>query len=126
MHLAIAGRYEKQRMLGKGGFAYCIQVYDLIDKQKYAMKIINKIVEGKPRALEKIENEISILMEMDHPKVCKMIRYFEDDENVYIVQELWEHRSLIDLLKVRQYLTELEVRSYVAQIVEGVEYIHTK
>lgn len=38
--------------------------------------------------MEKIENEISILGDMDHPAVAKMIRYFEDEDNVYIILEL--------------------------------------
>lgn len=77
---------------------------------KYAMKVIPKIVNGKPRAMDKIENEISILAEMDSPKVAKMIRFLEDDENMYIVLELCENKSMIDLLKVRQRLTESEAR----------------
>lgn len=89
------------------------------------MKVIPKIVNDKPRPMDKIENEIKILMEMDHSKVAKLIRFFEDDENVYIILELCENKSLIELLKVRTRLTENEVKSYISQLVEGISYIHS-
>lgn len=106
----IDGRYTKERYLGKGGFAYCVQVTDQTDDKKYAMKVIPKVANGKQRCMEKIENEISILVDMDHPSVARMHRFFEDEENVYIVLELCDNKSMIDLLKVRQRLTEDEVR----------------
>jgi len=109
-YIVIEGRYKRERLLGKGGFAYCIQVHDETDHKKYAMKIIPKLVNGRPRGLEKVENEISILLDMNHHNIAKMIRFFEDDENVYIVLELCENKSMIDLLKVRQRLTEAEVK----------------
>lgn len=96
------------------------------DNKKYAMKVIAKVVNGKPRCMEKIESEISILMDMDHPSVARMHRFFEDDENVYIVLELCDNKSMIELLKVRQRLTEDEVKSYVAQLIQGVKYIHSQ
>ena len=118
-------RYVKERYLGKGGFAHWVQVDDKIEGQKYAMKVIQKIVNGKPRAMDKIENEIAIHADMDHPSIVKMYRYFEDEENVYMILELWENRSIIDLLKVRQRLTEDEVKSYIAQLVDGIKHIHS-
>ena len=121
----VGNRYLKERYLGKGGFAHCVQVDDKIDNQKYAMKIIQKVVNGKQRAMDKIESEIAIHADMDHPSIVKMYRYFEDDENVYMILELWDNKSIIDLLKVRQRLTEDEVRSYISQLVEGIKHIHS-
>lgn len=63
----VANRYIKERYLGKGGFAYCMQVTDMETEKKYAMKVIAKTADGKPRDINKIENEVAILAEMDHP-----------------------------------------------------------
>lgn len=121
----IGGRYIKERYLGKGGFAYWIQVTDMNDDEKYAMKVIPKVANGKPRPMDKIENEISILTEMNHPKVSRMHRYFEDSDNVYIILELCHNKSMIELMKVRNRLTESEVKWYIDQMVNGLKYIHS-
>jgi polo-like kinase 1 len=63
----VAKRYIKERYLGKGGFAYCMQVTDMETEKKFAMKVIAKTADGKPRDINKIENEVAILAEMDHP-----------------------------------------------------------
>jgi polo-like kinase 1 len=96
------------------------------DDEKYAMKVIPKVANGKPRPMDKIENEINILNEMDHPKVSRMHRFFEDTDNVYIILELCHNKSMIELMKVRHRLTENEVRWYVDQLVSGLKFIHSQ
>jgi polo-like kinase 1 len=93
-------------------------------EKKFAMKVIAKTADGKPRDINKIENEVAIIAEMDHPWVVRMNRFFEDDENVYIIMELCENKSMIELLKTRTRLTEDETKSYISQLIEGVSYLH--
>ena len=90
------------------------------------MKIMPKIMNGKPRSKAKIKNEVSVLKEMDHPNVVKLHRVFEDEKNVYMAMELWENNSLIELLKGRRRLTEIEVRCYMTQLIQGIIHIHEK
>jgi serine/threonine protein kinase len=130
--------YLKEKYLGKGGFAYCLQVIDLDspkvitrilhyqDDTKYAMKIMPKIMNGKIRSKAKIQNEVSILSQMDHPNIAKLVRAFENDKNVYLWMELCENQSLIELMKNRKRITETEVRSYMAQLTKGLIYVHSK
>ena len=113
------------KTLGKGGFAYWVKYTDEIDGNQYAMKVIPKVIKGKLRSVEKINNEISILADMDHPNVVKMVRYFEDEENVNIIMEFWENKTTVELIKARKRLTEAEVRWYIAQLTEGIKYIHS-
>lgn len=122
----VAGRYIKERYLGKGGFAYWVQVTDMNEENKYAMKVIQKVVDGKERSMEKINNEIGILSEMDHHNIAWMRRYFEDEDNVYIIMELCKNKSMIELLKVRRRLTEEETRWYIDQLVQGLQFIHSQ
>lgn len=55
---------------------------------RYAMKIMPKVMNGKPRSKAKIKGEVSVLKEMDHPNVVKLYRVFEDEKNVYMAMEL--------------------------------------
>ena len=90
------------------------------------MKIMPKVLNGKVRSKEKIQSEVEILSKMNHPNVAKMVRAFENEHNVYMVMELCENQSLIELMRNRKRLTEIEVRSYICQLVEGIQYIHSK
>lgn len=90
------------------------------------MKIMPKVMNGKERSKSKIHNEIKILAQMKHPNVTKLKRVFEDEKNVYMCMELCENQSLIELMRNRKRITEMELRSYIAQLVEGIRYIHSK
>ena len=89
------------------------------------MKVIPKFFNQNTRNIEKINNEIWILADMDHPNVIKMHRYFEDEENINIVMELWENKTIAELIKNRKRLTEDEIRWYIVQLVYGLKYIHS-
>ena len=50
--------------------------------------------------------------------------YFEDDDNVYIVLDLCENQSLMELLRRRKRLTEEETKYYILQILGAIKYLH--
>lgn len=47
---------------------------------------------------------------------------FEDEEFVYIILEMCDKQSMMDLLRRRKQLTEEEVRYYLLQIIEAMEH----
>lgn len=49
---------------------------------------------------------------------------FEDDENVYMILEVCENKTFVDMLRSRRRLTEPEVRYYMKQILDAVQYMH--
>lgn len=81
---------------------------------------------GKVRSKDKIQSEVEILSQMNHPNVARLVRAFENENNVYMVMDLCENQSLIELMRNRKRLTEIEVRSYIAQLAQGIQYIHSK
>jgi len=72
----------------------------------------------------KLIHEIEIHSKLNHKHIVKMERHFEDDEFVYILLELCENYSLMELMKTRGHLTEPEVRFYLLQIIDAVSYLH--
>lgn len=48
------------------------------------VKVISKKYVKNPEALQ---NEIQILRKLDHPNIVKLYEVFEDDKNLYLVQE---------------------------------------
>jgi polo-like kinase 1 len=120
----IIKKYLQGRLLGKGGFAKCYEITSLDTKKVLAAKIICKATLNKSRAKQKLISEIKIHKSIRHPNVVGFEHVFEDQENVYILLELCSNQSMHDLLKRRKRLTELEVQSYVIQMINGLKYLH--
>jgi serine/threonine protein kinase len=72
----------------------------------------------------KLQDEIQIHKGLQHPNIVNFEHFFEDEENVYILMELCPNKSLNDLLRQRGWLTELECRYFVWQVVDAVRYMH--
>jgi polo-like kinase 1 len=61
---------------------------------------------------------------LEHPHVVRFIDCFEDSENVYMILELCEHGSLMDLLRRRKRYTEPEARYFLTQLIGACQYMH--
>lgn len=117
--------YLRGRLLGKGGFARCYEILNLSTNKIYAGKIISKTRIAKPHQKQKILREVQLQKHLKHRHVVEFNSYFEDDSNVYIILENCSRKSLVHVLKHRKCLTEPEVRYYLRQLVDGVDYIHS-
>ena len=118
-------KYRKIRLLGKGGFARCYELLDEETQQSFAGKIIKKSSLIKSRTKQKLISEIKIHKSLNHENIVKFERYFEDEENVYIIMELCYNNTLHELLKRRKKLTELETQYYVYYLIKALQYIHS-
>lgn len=68
------------------------------------------------------------MRELDHPHIVKVLDVLEDDENVYIAQELMRHGNLYEVLtrleESGRKLTESEIARIVYQVLMAINYIH--
>ena len=120
-------KYIKGKELGSGGFGVCYIFISTKDFNQYATKVISKKgVTKEDKNTQSIISEINTLKSLNYPKIVKFKSYYEDPENVYIIQELCKNRSLADLLKNRGKLTEFEVQSYMFQLIQGLKYLHDR
>ncbi|XP_042907236.1 serine/threonine-protein kinase PLK1 [Parasteatoda tepidariorum] len=118
--------YVKGKFLGKGGFARVHELTDLTTNQVYACKIIPKSRLTKPHQKEKILREIDLHQKLKHKNIVRFQHFFEDDQNVYIILENCSRKSLVHVLRSRKFLTEPEVRYFMLQLAEGVQYTHSQ
>jgi len=116
--------YLRGKFLGKGGFARVHELKDLNTNERYAGKIIHKSRISKPHHKEKISREIELHASLSHRNVVQFFKHFEDSENIYIMLENCTLKSLVHVQKARVTVTEPEMRYYLAQLCEGVAYIH--
>jgi len=117
-------RYIRGKMLGKGGFAKVYLCTSLDTNRTYAVKIVPKANLVKTRARQKLQAEIKIHRSLKHKHVCEYKHFFEDKTNCYILLELCQNQSMNELIKRRKRLTEPEVKYYLSQLLNSVQYMH--
>ncbi|KAG8797390.1 Cell cycle serine/threonine-protein kinase cdc5/MSD2 [Serendipita sp. 398] len=115
--------FHKVGFLGEGGFA---RVYEAKDAQgvPHAIKVISKADLKTTKNRTKLFAEIKIHKSLDHPNIVKFEECFEDEENVYMVLELCQGGSLVDLIRRRKRLTELETKVLLVQLIGASEWMH--
>lgn len=116
-------QYVRGRLLGEGGFAVCYEVFD-DDHQRFAVKVICKASLKNEKQKQKLLAEIRIHQAMRHRHIVEFVHVFEDDAYVYLILELCENRTMVDLLRKKKRLSEDDTRFFMRQILDGVEYLH--
>ncbi|XP_022691918.1 serine/threonine-protein kinase PLK2-like [Varroa jacobsoni] len=109
-----------------GGFARVHELTDLTSNRTFAGKIIPRSRLTTSDQRKKLYREIEIHEPLAHKHVVRFQHFFKDEHNVYIVLEYCPRKSLVHVLKNRKVLTEPEVRYFLAQLVDGVKYIHSQ
>jgi polo-like kinase 1 len=74
--------------------------------QPAALQVVNKDTLKKPRHKAKLESEIKIHMKLKHPHVVYLHDAFEDKDNVYLLMELCEAQTLLELVKRKKRLAD--------------------
>ena len=114
-------------ILGKGGFGQVFKVQmekeNSNDIKFYAIKILSKnILIKDPDKKLSVLNEIKIHRNLQHEHICKFEHSFEDENNVYILMEYCPCGTLLNFLKMRRRLEEIEIRFYMFQILKVIKY----
>ena len=93
--------------------------------EEFAIKIINKKkIKDKMKNSFFKENEIAT--KFNHINVIYVFRILEDKENYYLVMEYCQKGELFDYIVEHQRLSENEASVFFYQLINGVEYIHSK
>jgi serine/threonine protein kinase len=76
------------------------------------------------RELEVQTNEVELLRACEHQNIVRLIDYFEDPLNMYLVLEYLEGSNLLKYVAKKEILKEPLCRKVMKQIFEGLSYLH--
>lgn len=110
---------KEYHILVKGGMSIVYKVMDIDTKEEFALKILKKSFINSSYRKRQLDKEIKIHKKLDHPNIVKFIFNFEDNENIYILLELCEKKDIY-----KQIFDIGDIKSYMKQIISGLEYIH--
>jgi calcium-dependent protein kinase len=112
---------NRKRMLGEGGYASVFPCVDLKMGTSYAVKCVAKkfVASG-----QKLQNEIDIMLALDHPNIVKLYQTFEDSRFVYLILELCSGGELFDRVVADGRLSEKLTAAIMQQIFRATHYMH--
>lgn len=125
-------RYQIQSQLGQGGMGAVYLARDLSLEHKVAVKEMRPAPDINPTMLDGLRQqfmrEARVLAGLAHPNLPRVIDYFSEGGNEYLVMDYVEGQTLSDVLKAqgRPGLPEAQVLSWAHQLLDALEYIHNK
>ena len=111
--------------IGEGNFGKVKLAIHKETGEEFAIKILNK-KQIKIKMKNTIFKENEIISKFNHINVIFVFAIIEDTDNYYIVMEYCKTGELFDYIVAHQYLSEEESSIFFYQLINGIEYIHSK
>jgi serine/threonine protein kinase len=104
-------RYQVVKKLGEGGMSFVYEAKDISTGESIAIKIMTPKLAQDRTAVERLRREAGLAMRLDHPNICRILRFGETaDGLIYLVMPLLKG----------ELLSDKEVRDGPMPIPEGV------
>jgi serine/threonine protein kinase len=120
---ALVSTFEKIKVIGTGGFStvYLVRKQGSTNKY-YAMKVIK---EGDMKQ-KNMEQEIRIMARINNPFLVKLHVSFKTQKYLYFVMDFVNGGGLYYYLEQYESLDEERSKFYTAEILCGLEYLHSR
>eukprot|EP01105_Mastigella_eilhardi_P025652 TRINITY_DN7043_c1_g1_i2.p1 TRINITY_DN7043_c1_g1~~TRINITY_DN7043_c1_g1_i2.p1 ORF type:complete len:435 (+),score=73.07 TRINITY_DN7043_c1_g1_i2:1066-2370(+) len=92
----------------------------------YAIKVLERHADDNKNKLQYLRNERDILAETENPFVVKLFYSFASNDKLYFVMEYMCGGDLFSLLQEFDHFPEEMTRTYVAETVLALEYLHSR
>ena len=112
----------QDEVVGQGAFATVKKAAERATGKTYAVKIINKRKAMGNAA--GVTAELSVLQQMDHPRIVRLRAFYEDETNYYMVMEFVSGGDLMDFVAAHGPVGEDAGREITRQVLDAVRYIH--
>lgn len=126
------GRFETVSPLNHGSFGMVFMAKDLVTNEYVAIKCLTKkSAAGESDssfAVDEHSEELACHARLgSHPHIVNLIHSFETEAHIYIVLEYCSRGDLYEAIRTGTGPLETEhVRQFMLQLVDAVDYIHSK
>ena len=118
--------YSIVDILGEGGMGKVYLASDPNGNQVAIKELRGEYILDK-HLRERFKQEVKILSKLDYPSIVKMLGYFEESDNLYLVMEYVQGVTLEKyvLQNTNKILTENEAISILNKILDAINYAHS-
>jgi len=120
------GRYIILHTIGKGEFGKVKLAYDPQKELEVAIKFIKRSNITSAQKQAKLEREINILQNLNHPHIVRLYDVIETEKYIGIVMAYANGGELFEYISENQYLSEEESAKFFIQLLDGVQYLHSR
>ena len=115
----IAGKYEIVDCLASGAAAETFRARAINSGITTILKITN--ISG-----DEIRREDTVLRELDHPHIPKLIESIADHDKLYVVREYFDGQSLAELISAGRIFSYAETFDIVQKLCDIFIYLHSR
>ncbi len=121
------GRYKLGELLGSGGMASVYKGYDPTHKREVAIKVLNA-ADQSPDFVKRFRREVNVLKSLRHPHIVEFYDFGEQDDLMYMVQELLPGPTLADRIRRlgRRRVPDADVPVIIAQLADALDFAHAR
>ena len=118
------GRFEVGDLVARGGFAYVMHGYDLIERHRCAIKVFRSEVKEEDWVRRRFGQEVAALEMVRHPNVVAIRAHGHVSSGApYLVMDFIEGRSLREVLEAGP-LAPARVSTMLQQLTGALDVIH--
>jgi Protein kinase domain len=118
------GRYQLERLLGRGGMAEVYLAHDEQLSRDVALKVISNL--GHAEQLARFQREVQTMGTLTHEHILPVFEYGEQGPWRYLVMPYIQQGTLSERLKTRGPLSQEAAGMLLAQIASALQYAHDR
>jgi hypothetical protein len=92
--MVLAGRYEIEKVIGRGGMGRVVRAFDRTLGAAVAIKFLRAEYAGERQWAERLAREVRLARQIHHPNVCRVFDFEQADGRVFLVMELATESTL--------------------------------
>lgn len=120
----IAGQYQILRRIGSGGMGIVYEGKDVNLERRVAIKHLREELQRNPDQRNRFLSEARLVAALDHPNIVRIYSIAQERDDIYLVFEFIDGKTLQDLLIEKKRLSFGEVIGIFKPIAQALDYAH--
>lgn len=120
--------YQRVKQLGKGSFGAAYLCRHKRTGDERVVKAVEKSEVKLP--VEEVEKEIMVMMQIDHPHICRLYEWYEGTGTIYLIIDALKGGTLKEIvldsfMKQGRPVNEEWIQKVLQQSLQGMAYCHS-